>query len=420
MTRAYAEQTCLPGCPSVVSHAMPEAQSVALGVFIDVGSRDEPTRLHGASHALEHMLFKGTRTLDVHALSARLDALGGQANAWTSRERTCLHIQVLREHWPEALRLLAEMICAPALPEDEWLREREVIFAEMAMVEDSPEDWALDRHMAALFPDDALGRNVLGSRDSLAAMDAADLQAYLQRHYVAPRMLVAAAGAIEHRALVDAVARLDWRRQGESVVRRSVPMRSGVHRHARAGEQAQLLVSYPGVSAASEDRPLAWLANQLLGGGMSSHLFREIREKRGLAYSVGSQLGLFSTQGLWTISCGCAPSQAEQTARVLRRTLADFVPRLTVEELARAKRQLAIQLRMGMDSVEGQMHYLGAWLDEPTLHSPLYWVERIAQVEMDALRAWLQAALARPALWSVVAPSSVLDRICDSIGPCSS
>ncbi|RMH61273.1 MAG: insulinase family protein [Zetaproteobacteria bacterium] len=418
MSARYHRESSPPAAPRVITHAMPEAQSVALGIFVDVGSRDEPPALHGASHALEHMLFKGTRSLDVHALSARLDALGGQANAWTSRERTCFHIQVLREHWREALDLLAEMICAPALPEDEWRRERDVIEAEMAMAEDNPEDWAMDQHMAALFPNDALGRNVLGTRDSLAGIAAGDLRAYLQRHYVAQRMLVAAAGAIEHRALLEAVRHIAWR-QGEFLgARAPVRMHGGLHRVAREGEQAQLLVSYPGVAAADDARPLAWLGNQVLGGGMSSHLFRELREKRGLAYSIGSHLGTFTTQGLWTISCGCAPAQAIEAARVLSATLARFVDAITEEELARAKRQLVIQLRMAMDSVEGQMMYLGARLDEPELHSPLDWVARIERVSLDALRGWLRDRLARPPLWTIVAPPSELDRVCASIAPC--
>ena len=416
----YARETRLTDGPLVVTHAMPEAQSVAIGIFIDIGSRDEQARQHGISHALEHMLFKGTEEMDVHALSARLDELGGHANAYTSRERTCFHMQVLHEHWPEALSLLAAMVCRPALPEQEWQREREVIFSEMAMVEDSPEEWVMDQHVAALFPGEALGRNILGTHDSLAQMQVADLRAYLQQHYAAPNLLIAAAGNIDHDALVQAVAAIDWRSEAGQRKRQRIAMHSGLQKLPREGEQAHLVLSYPGIHAASDARPLAWLANQMLGGGMSSRLFREIREKRGLAYSITSHLSMLSDQGTWTIMCGCAPAHAVESARVLREVLESFADHFDADEFARAVQQLSIQFRMGMDSVEGQMLYLGGRLDEAEICSPVQWVERIRQVSPDEVRQWVHAHLQQPALWSVAAPTAALAEICDSIGPCLS
>ena len=145
-------ETQLTNGPLVVTHAMPESQSVALGIFINTGSRDETAAEAGISHALEHMLFKGTRHHDVHALSELLDGLGGNANAFTARERTCFHIRVLHEDWPEALALLSEMVLHSTVPEEEWGREKEVIFSEMAMVEDTPDEWVMDEHIRALYP----------------------------------------------------------------------------------------------------------------------------------------------------------------------------------------------------------------------------------------------------------------------------
>jgi len=418
MTGLFARETRVDHGPLVVTHTMPGVQSVAIGVFIDVGSRDERAWQHGISHALEHMLFKGTEELDVHALSARLDELGGHANAWTSREHTCFHMQVLHEHWQEALALLSAMVCRPTLPQHEWQREREVIYSEMGMVEDNPEEWIMDQHVAALFPGDALGRNILGTKDSLRKMQAADLRDYLQQYYTASRLLITAAGNIDHEHLVAAVSAIDWRSGGVKRSPQPVSMRSGLQALPREGEQAYLVLSYPGLHTASEERPFAWLANQILGGGMSSRLFREIREKRGLAYSISSHLSMLSDQGIWTVMCGCAPEHAVASANVLREVIDGFAEDFDAREFERAIQQLSIQFRMGMDSVEGQMLYLGARLDEPVIDSPLTWVERIQQVSLSELREWAGSHLQQDALWTVAAPKAALAKICDSIGPC--
>jgi len=279
------QESSIAGGPLVLSHAMPDAQSVAIGIFVDVGSRDESESEAGITHALEHMLFKGTSHMDVHQLAEKLDELGGNANAYTSRERTCFHLHVLHEKWREALDILIAMVQEPALPSQEWPREREVIYAEMAMVEDTPEEWVVDQHVEALFPDSAIGKPVLGSHDSLAAIGAQELTGFLQRWYRAPRMIITAAGNISHQQLVDAVGQADWREPGQPITRQlPQAMATGVQPLRREGGQAQMIVSVAGIHAASKQRPVAWLTNQVLGGGMSSRMFREVREKRGLAY----------------------------------------------------------------------------------------------------------------------------------------
>ncbi|HKJ83664.1 MAG TPA: pitrilysin family protein, partial [Mariprofundaceae bacterium] len=314
-------ETQLTNGPLVVTHAMPESQSVALGIFINTGSRDETAAEAGISHALEHMLFKGTRHHDVHALSELLDGLGGNANAFTARERTCFHIRVLHEDWPEALALLSEMVLHSTVPEEEWGREKEVIFSEMAMVEDAPDEWVMDEHIRALYPGQSLGVPTIGTRDVLEAMGRGDLMEYHRRHYHASRLIVAAAGRIEHDALLEALSAIDWPQTGEAVARPAAEMTGGIQMLPRAGEQAHLVMSYPGMAAASADRPVAWLANQMLGGGMSSRLFREVREKLGLAYSVASCLSSVSDTGTWTIGCSTDPARLVECAKVVRRTL---------------------------------------------------------------------------------------------------
>ncbi len=411
----YRETQVVDG-PLVLSHAMPHSQSVALGVFVDVGSRDEVERLSGITHALEHMLFKGTDQMNVHQLAEKLDELGGNANAYTSRERTCFHLHVLHEHWTEALDILMQMVREPALPEAEWQREREVIYAEMAMVEDAPEEWVMDQHLEALFPDHSLGSSVLGTHASLSSFSTLDLSHYLQRWYRAPRLLIVAAGNIDHDALTDAVGSVAWAAPS-SVETRSNPgsLASGLQALPRAGEQAQIIASFPGIVAASEQRPVAWLANQVLGGGMSSCLFREIREKRGLAYGVGSHLNSLSDAGTWSITCGTEPKRAAECVSLLTELLENFPTQISAEEIDRAKRQLQVQFRMGLDSVEGQMLYLGSRLDEETLLSPMQWLESVQQVDVEEVRSWASAQLSASALWSIAAPEQALSQICDRI-----
>ena len=411
MSSSFVDETQISNGPLVVSHTMPDAQSVAIGFFVDVGSRDEDEGQAGIAHALEHMLFKGTESLDVHALSERLDQLGGHANAFTSRERTCFHIHVLHEDWQEALSLLTEMILKPRIPEEEWLREREVIFSEMAMVEDTPDEWVYDQHMQALFPGQSLGRPTLGTKDALNAMSHHDLKDYLAGNYRPPRLLIAASGQLHHQALVVSLSEVRWPQAGDRRAREAAVMQGEVQLLERSFEQAQIVATYPGISAGSEERPVAWLANQMLGGSMSSHLFREVREKRGLAYSIGSHLSTLSDTGVWSISGGTDPSLLSECMHVIFDTVDGFASNIDEKSLLRAKRQMEVQFRMGMESVEGHMLYLGARLDEELLLSHAQWVERIGAVQIDEIRRWVRQRFSEKPMWSICAPEPALQSI---------
>lgn len=401
-------ETSIDRGPLVLSHTMAQAQTVALGLFVNAGSRDEEAGQAGIAHALEHMLFKGTHRYDAEELGEALDRLGGNANAFTARERTCLHMHVLREDWPAALDLLLDMLLDSTIPEEEWQREREVIFSEMAMIEDVPEEWALEQHMQAYFPGQAIGRSTLGTPASLESIARADLAAYLQQYYRPPRLLIAAAGCIDHEALVERLTEISWGK-GKAFQRcRPGHVGSGVHCLPRACEQAHMVLSYPGIEAAADARPLAWLANQILGGGMSSYLFREVREKRGLAYSVGSHLASLSDVGMWTITVSAEPKRLLPCVEVVQEILQHFSERLQADELALAARQLVVQLRMGMDNVETNMLRLGNRFDEPEMHMQDYWVERVLAVDLDELRQWTRARLAHAPLWTLCGPEQAI------------
>ncbi|MDX8387789.1 MAG: pitrilysin family protein [Ghiorsea sp.] len=409
-TEPFVLKDTLANGVTVATREMPNAQSVAIGVFIDVGSRDESVEQEGISHALEHMVFKGTDKLDVHQLAESLDGLGGNANAFTSRERTCFHLHVLHEDWQEAVGLLSGMLLHPALPEDEWLREREVIFSEMSMVDDAPDEWVYDQHISQVYAGQSMGKPVLGTKKVLNALEVQGLRDYLDSNYRGSNVLIATAGRIKHQDMLTVINQSEWKdATGQKRKTRSkAKFCAGRHQMPRQMEQAQVVASWKSIHVASPEKPVAWVANQLLGGSMSSILFREIREKRGLAYSVGSHLSTYTDAGLLGISCSTMPEQLEPCLNVLNETISDVCSSVPLDMVVRAKRQLVVQFRMGMDSVEGAMLQLGALLDEDQVYSPLEWVEKVNGVEPEQVQVWLKKQLETEALWTISAPSAAL------------
>ncbi len=405
---SFIEHSTLQNGVQIATRELPNAQSVAIGIFMDVGSRDEAAHHAGIAHALEHMVFKGTDKLGVHELAESLDALGGNANAFTSRERTCFHIHVLYEDWQKALALLSDMLLHPALPEDEWQREREVIYAEMSMADDNPDDWVYDQHLSQVFVGHTMGKPVLGSRETLSSFSTQDLREYLNANYRGGHVLIAAAGRISHQDLMSEVEQSGWKNAGnkQKKHRLSPEVHRGKYEMTRQMEQAQVVASWQSVCTTSPDKPIAWIANQLLGGSMSSILFREIREKRGLAYSIGSHLSTYTDTGLLSISCSTMPDQLESCVDVLQQTIEDVCQKIPAGMVQRAQRQLTVQFRMGMDSVEGAMLQLGALLDESKLYSPLEWVDKVNAVQPEQVQQWLKKQLEADALWTIVTPEA--------------
>ncbi|HID35901.1 MAG TPA: insulinase family protein [Ghiorsea sp.] len=403
----FYDKSTLDNGVQIASRELPKAQTVAIGIFMDVGNRDEAPHQAGIAHALEHMVFKGTDKLDVHELAESLDALGGNANAFTSRERTCFHIHVLFEDWKKAIRLISDMLLHPALPNDEWQREREVIFSEMSMVDDNPDEWVYDQHMAQVFAGNPMGTPVLGSRETLGAFSVQDLRDYLNQHYRGGNVLIAAAGRISHQALLAEVGQSDWAqaKAGEREARVAPVMHTGKHALSRQMEQAQVVASWASIHVTSAEKPVAWVVNQLLGGSMSSVLFREIREKRGLAYSIGSHLSTYTDSGLFGISASTMPEQLEPCLEVLNQVMADVCQGVSGDKITRAKRQLIVQFRMGMDAVEGSMMQLGGLLDDEIIYSPLVWVDKVQAVTPSQVHEFLQQYLATDAAWTIATPS---------------
>jgi len=403
----FFDKTELSNGVTIASRNLPNAQSVAIGIFIDVGSRDEMPEQAGIAHALEHMVFKGTDKLDVHQLAENLDALGGHANAFTSKERTCFHTHVLFEDWQEALGLISDMLLNPALPEDEWQREREVIFAEMSMVDDNPDEWVYEQHISQVFDGHSMAKPVLGSQQTLSNFSVQDLRDYLNQHYRGGNVLIAAAGRINHDDLAAQVSNSAWAEPTSTTkpTRLTPQFHAGKHEMTRQMEQAQVVASWQSLNVTDPDKPVAWLANQLLGGSMSSILFREIREKRGLAYSIGSHLSTYTDSGLFSISASTMPEQLEPCLDVLQDTIVDVCQGVPTDMVERAKRQLTVQFRMGMDAVEGSMMQLGGLLDDKVIYSPLEWTDKVNAVTHAQVQSFLSEHLQAEATWTIATPS---------------
>jgi len=276
----------------------------------------------------------------------------------------------------------------------------------------------MDRHLQALFPDQKIGLPVLGSPKALRRMTRHDLLGYLQSNYRPPRLLIAAAGRINHHDLVQALMQYTWPEAQPRPGRNRPSRHHGIQRLFREIEQAYFSISFPGIPAASEERPIAWLANHMLGGGMSSCLFQEVREKRGLAYSIGSQLSSFSDAGIWTVYGATDPDRLQESLQVIEQTIDQFrVHGPDREAFARSGKQIRVQMRMGMDSVEQNMFRLGARFDEKRIEPLSYWIHAVEKVDYHELCTWVGDRLHGRPMWSFCGPEEILKGIEPALRP---
>lgn len=368
---AVVRRTVLPGGLRVITEAMPTVRSVSFGVWVGVGSRDETPALAGSSHYLEHVLFKGTKRRDALEISAALDAVGGEMNAFTSKEYTCFYARVLDNDLPLAVDVISDMMTSSVVRSVDVDSERGVILEEIAMHEDDPGDVVHDAFAEALFGDTPLGRPILGTVASINALQRSAIHGYYRRRYRPENMVIAAAGNLDHAKVVRLVAKafgemlnddaqIDRMPSPPRVGGRPPVSRSGVSVVQRPTEQAHLVLGVPGLSRVDERRFALGVLNGALGGGMSSRLFQEVREKRGLAYSVYSYAAHHAETGMFGVYAGCQPAKAAQVLDICRDQL-DLVARsgITAEELSRGKGQLAGALVLGLEDTGSRMSRLG-------------------------------------------------------------
>mgnify|MGYP003342616985 CR=1 FL=1 len=337
-------------------------------MWIGVGARDcaggidEPGRVLGASHFLEHLGFKGTDRRSAHAIASAIESVGGDMNAFTAHELTCFHVRVPDEHLELALDILADVVWSPALRAEDVDAEREVILEELHMRDDQPDDLAHENFMEAVFPEHPLGRPVLGTAETIAAMTRDDIAAYHRDHYLPTNTVLSVAGNTTHDTVCDLVAARLPERTGDRPPRTSTALSPVVPLVVtrRPSEQAHLVLGHRSLRRDDPDRYALAVLNQAFGGGMASRLFQEVRERRGLAYSVYSYRSAYAETGAYSIYVGTGPDKAQETLTVVRDLLDDLIANgLTDHEVDEAKGALRGATALGLESSSSRMHRLG-------------------------------------------------------------
>ena len=370
MTKNNIRKAVLPSGLRIVTEELPTVRSAAFGVWVNVGSRDETPSVAGASHFLEHLLFKGTKRRSAMEISSTIEAVGGEMNAFTGKEYTCFYARVLDKNLPLAVDVISDLITSSIVLPADVDAERGVVLEEIHMRDDDPGDLIHDIFTETLYGDTPLGRPILGSVESITGMSRASVNGYYKRRYRPSDLVVAVAGNIKHEEVVRQVKRTfaaDGFLTGRA--KPSEPREAAVVKPAGMGEfrvlnkdteQAHVLIGMPGVSRSDERRFALGVLNSALGGGMSSRLFQEIREKRGLAYSVYSYTQQFAGSGLFGVYAGCQSAKVHEVLKITRDLLADVSENgLREEELERAKGQAKGGLVLGLEDTGSRMSRIG-------------------------------------------------------------
>jgi predicted Zn-dependent peptidase len=355
--------TRLPNGLTVVSEMMPRVETVSIGAYVNAGTRHEAAAENGVSHFLEHMAFKGTEKRDAAAIAREIENVGGHLNAYTSRENTAYYAKVLKEDLGLAADILGDILTHSAFVPEELERERGVILQEIGQANDTPDDIIFDHFQSTAYATQAMGRPVLGTEDTIKAMSREALTGYMRRHYGPQRMVVAAAGALEHEALLDLVRQhFADLPSAEEAAMEAARYTGGEFREERDLDQVHLVLGFPSVSATDPLHTPTQLLSTLLGGGMSSRLFQEIREKRGLVYSIYSFASPFQDGGVFAVYAGTGEDQAEELVPVALEELRKVQHDVTEDELNRAKAQLRASLLMSLESTGSRCEQLARQL----------------------------------------------------------
>jgi predicted Zn-dependent peptidase len=384
-------RTVLPGSLQVATEDIRSTNTYCLGVFASVGSRHETQRLHGASHFLEHLLFKGTSTRTAEQISAAIESVGGELNAYTAKEHTCFYARVLHSDADVAFDVLTDMISNSLITPEDVDAERAVILDEISMHADDPTELAAEAAAAAIFGKSGLGRPVIGSRDSVAALSRSHIVQHWRRHYRPGSLVVAAAGKVDHDRLVERLGLLDAQPAAAELSLPAPTMindSGGLIMHRLPLEQCSAVLAFPSPGAFDARRYPLGLLSLIVGGGMASRLFVEVRERRGLTYTIDAGETAYSDAGLWSVEWQCAPGKLAAILKLVRATLADVAEQgITEAELTRAKGQMRGQTALSYEGAGSRMSRLGinAVLgDQRTLSELLRRFDRVTAEEVRA------------------------------------
>jgi predicted Zn-dependent peptidase len=375
-----ASVAALPSGLAIVTETLPHVKTASIGVFIRVGSRHELASEHGLSHLLEHMAFKGTRRRSAREIAETIENVGGDLNAETGVEGTGYFARIMGDDAPLALDILGDILTESQFDPTELEREKNVVVQEIGAVEDTPDDLVFDILTASAWPDQAIGRPILGTKEGVGAYDRDAIDRYLRGHYSAPAMVVSAAGAVEHEAIVAlASERLEGVALDPVPPQTPAVYRGGEKKLRRRLEQTHLVVGFEGRAIGAADHDAAQVFAAAAGGGMSSRLFQEVREKRGLAYSIYAFNWAYSDTGLMGFYAACADKDAAEVVAASLDCLAEATRTIDEAEVRRAKAQMKVSLAAALESPGARAHQLGRQMQ--IYGRPLSVDEMIVRVE---------------------------------------
>ena len=375
---------------TIVSDPMPGLESAAVGVWVDTGARHETQGQMGVSHMLEHMAFKGTAQRSARALSEEIEAVGGVLNAYTSREQTVFHARVLKADVPLAMDLLGDILINPAFTEDEIARERHVVLQEIGQARDTPDDIIFDHLQAAIYPNQPMGWSILGEEATVAGFSRDMLKGYMAANYRAGGMTLVASGAVRHDEIVALAEKFfSGLTPGTPSVPKPALYGGGDARFAEDLEQAHIAFAFPGLANADPDYYVGQLYTAALGGGMSSRLFQEVREKRGLCYSIYAFTSGFQDGGYLSVYAGTGAAEAAEIAAVVAGEMEAIADNFSEAELARSRAQLKASLLMGQErpggraeQIAGQLFALGQ------LQSPAEIIAQLDAIDLGMVKRY--------------------------------
>jgi predicted Zn-dependent peptidase len=411
-------RTTLPGGLRVVSESMPTSRTFSIGFFVGVGSRHETDKLHGASHFLEHVLFKGTSKRVAEEISAAVECVGGDINAYTSKEHTCFYARVLDVDADMCVDVLTDMLTSSLIKSGDVEAERKVILDEIAMHADDPSETAQELVAAHVFGDSGLGRSVIGSEASISHLSRRQVVDHWRRRYQPSTMVVAAAGHVDHDRLVAQLAELDGRSSSRTahakvtpnviapkVIVAAAPADARVLSVVRPLEQCSVVMALPAPALFDDRRFPLGLLSTIIGGGMASRLFVEVRERRGLTYGIDAGESAYTDAGQWSVEWQCSPEKVAAITAVVRETMADLADHgVTDAELRRAKGQMLGQTVLAYESPSARMSRLGtAELvhDERSIPDIL---DRYEAVSLDEVQREAALIFSQPPVLGVVGP----------------
>jgi predicted Zn-dependent peptidase len=408
-------KTVLPNGIRLVSEQMPHVRSVAVGVWVETGSRHEPGARAGVSHFIEHLVFKGTESRTAEEVARAVDSVGGQMDAFTTKEHTCFYVTVLDRHLPLAADLLSDILLHPLFAADDIEREKSVVLQEFRMVEDTPDDLIHDLFTETLWPNHPLGRPILGTKKSIRAATRDQVRRYWRKHYVPRNIVVVAVGNLQHEQVLELLAS----GMETGTVRSEGPVAWKVREAGRAPEssgrtlvkrrdteQAHICIGTTGLSRNDDDRFAFGVVNNAIGGGMSSRLFQEVREKRGLAYSVYSYHSMYADAGIFAAYAGTTPARTKQVMSIVRAQLEDVAEKgLSPDEFDRAKGHMRGSLVLSQEDPGGRMSRLGkSEISQGEILTVNQLLSRIAAVTPDDAMRAAERVLSQPMTTTVLGP----------------